>query len=359
MKAPILIVDDIADTAALLARALEHGGLKDAHVLTDPTLAIQTCRNLEADLLILDLRMPVMDGFEVLSLLGETPDPPPVLVLTADCSKEARKKALSLGAKDFLSKPYDHEELVLRARNLLETRALHNQLRAVNEGLEQTVAERTADLWAAVQEVGKSAAELRRSREQTVIRLALAAELRDDETHNHVRRVSRYCEILAERSGYDRECSGLIRLASVMHDVGKIGIPDKIVRTSGKLSPEQRVVMQGHAEIGYRILEGSETPLLDLAASIALTHHERYDGSGYPRGLTGTAIPPEGRIAAIADVFDALTTDRIYRRRYELGTAFRMMKDGRGSLFDPELLDVFFDNMDEVLKVKEANEDAA
>jgi putative two-component system response regulator len=359
VKGSILIVDDIADTAALLARALEQAGATDTHVVTDPTLAVERCRELQPQLLILDLRMPVMDGFQILSLLREMPDPPPVLVLTADCSREARNRALSLGAKDFLSKPYDHEELTLRAANLLESRALHNQLRRLNEKLEKTVVERTADLWSALQQVAKSAVELKRSREQTVIRLALAAELRDDETRNHVARVSQYCELLAQGSGYDREFSGLIRLASVMHDVGKIGIPEKIVRSVGKLSPEERVVMQGHAEIGCRILEGSETPLLDVAASIALTHHERYDGSGYPHGLIGTAIPPEGRIAAIADVFDALTTDRIYRRRYDLGTALRMMKDGRGTLFDPDLLDLFFDDIDEILTVKERNEDAA
>lgn len=359
MKGSILIVDDIADTAALLARALEQAGSTETHVVTDPTLAIQRCRELEPHLLILDLRMPVMDGFQILSLLRELPDPPPVLVLTADCSREARNKALSLGAKDFLSKPYDHDELVLRARNLLEGRASHKQLVSSNKELEKVIGERTTDLWLALQEVGRSAVELKHSREQTVFRLALAAELKDDETRSHVARLSHYCEIVALKAGYDRASAESIRLASVMHDVGKIGIPGKITRSRGKLSPEQRLVMQSHAEIGHRILDGSQTALLDLAASIALTHHERYDGSGYPHGLSGAAIPTEGRIAAIADVFDALTTDRIYRRRYDLRTALHMMKDGRGTLFDPDLLDIFFDNIDDVLKVKEQNEDAA
>ena len=349
----------MADVATLLRLSLEKAGFADVDVVTDPTKAIDVCRERSPDLIILDLMMPVLDGFQILALLRESDDPPPVLVLTADCSTTARNKALALGAKDFLSKPYDQEELVLRAKNLLETRALDEELRRMNRNLERAVSERTADLWKAVQEVEKSRNALRRSREETVIRLALAAELRDDETKNHVRRVSCYCEILATAAGYDKESAGCIRLASVMHDVGKIGIPSKIVLSRGKLSPEDRAIMQGHCEIGFRILDGSETALLDTAASIALTHHERFDGSGYPRGLAGTAIPEEGRIAAIADVFDALTTDRVYRRRFDLTTALRMMREARGTLFDPSLTDLFFDSIDDVLEVKEHNEDAA
>lgn len=343
----------------LLQLYLQKAGFSDIDVVTDSTKAMSACAELDPDLIILDLLMPAPDGFEILAQLRENPDPPPVLVLTADCSRTARNKALALGAKDFLSKPYDHEELVLRAKNLLETRSLHKELRRMNRNLENAVSERTADLWTAVQQVEKSEDALRRSREQTVIRLALAAELRDDETRSHNMRVSRYCEILSTAAGYDNESAGLMGLAGVMHDVGKIGIPSKIVLARGKLRPEDRAIMQGHCEIGFRILDGSDTPLLDAAASIALTHHERFDGSGYPLGLTGGLIPIEGRITAIADVFDALTTDRIYRRKFDLGTALRMMKGGRGTLFDPDLLDLFFESIDEVLKVKERHEDVA
>ena len=343
----------------LLAHSLKEAGLTDTSVITDPTRVMAACADSAPDLLLLDLRMPVMDGFEILQLLAATPDPPPVLVLTADCTKEARNRALALGAKDFLSKPYDHDELVLRARNLLETRALQTRLRELNRTLEATVKERTADLWRAVQEVEKSENEVRHSREQTVIRLALAAELRDDETKNHVTRVSRYSELIATAAAYDKESSGLLRLASMMHDVGKIGIPSKIVLSRGKLTPEERLIMHEHCGIGHRILSGSETPLLDLAASIAISHHERFDGNGYPHGLIGAAIPEESRIVAIADVFDALTTDRVYRRKFDIGTALHMMKGARGISFDPELLDLFFGCIDEVLTIKEQNEDAA
>jgi putative two-component system response regulator len=191
LKSTILIVDDIADNAALLAEGLRTGGYNDIHVVTDPTKVIDSCLELRPDLMLLDLRMPKVDGFEILTRLREVEDPPLVLVLTADVSVEARNKALGMGAKDFLSKPYGQEELMLRAANLLETRALHAGLRAANRDLETTINERTRDLWSAVQEVGATSAELRRSREQTVIRLALAAELKDDETSNHVTRVSR------------------------------------------------------------------------------------------------------------------------------------------------------------------------
>jgi len=359
LKSTILIVEDIADNAVLLAEALRNGGYNDIHVVTDPTKVIDSCLELRPDLMLLDLRMPKVDGFEILTRLREVEDPPLVLVLTADVSVEARNKALGMGAKDFLSKPYGQEELMLRAANLLETRALHAGLRAANRDLETTIKERTRDLWSAVQEVGATSAELRRSREQTVIRLALAAELKDDETSNHVTRVSRYCETLAAAAGYDKESAGLLRLASVMHDVGKIGVPGKIVLARGKLTAEERLIMQSHTVIGHRILDGSQTPLLDLAASIALTHHERYDGSGYPNGLAGVAIPLEGRISAIADVFDALTTDRVYRRRFDLATALRMMSDGRSRDFDPGLVDLFLGSMDQILAIKEMHEDAA
>ena len=359
MNGSILIVDDMVDVAGVVELSLKKAGFSDTRVVTDPARVMEIVAESPPDLVILDLRMPEMDGFELLDLLVALGDPPSVLVLTADCSTKARNRALAAGAKDFVNKPYDTQELVLRARNLLETRLLHRELRRLNQSLEATVRERTADLWKAVQEVEKSENAVRHSREQTVIRLALAAELRDDETKNHVTRVSHYAEIIATAAGYDKESSALIRLASVMHDVGKIGIPSKVVLSRGKLSPEERLTMHGHCEIGHRILSGSETPLLDLAASIALTHHERFDGNGYPCGLVGPAIPEEGRIVAIADVFDALTTDRVYRRKFDIGTALHMMKEDRGIAFDPELLDLFFGCIDEVLTIKEQNEDAA
>lgn len=358
---PILIVDDVADNATLIELMLHESGFTNTHVVTEAPTVMDAAAELEPDLILLDLRMPVIDGFEILARLGRSEDllHVPVLVMTGDASTDARNAALALGAKDFLTKPYDATEVVLRVKNLLETRALHKELQEQNQGLEQGVRARTRELWDAVQGIERTEQEVRRSREQTIVRLALAAEFKDDETPAHVERMSRYCELLADRAGYDKEAAGFIRLASALHDVGKIGLPDDILMASGKLTAKQRAIMQTHTEIGFSILTGSGTPLLDLAASIALTHHERLDGSGYPRGVRGGEIPIEGRIAAIADVFDALTTHRVYRRKLDLGAAVGLLLEGRGTQFDPDLLDLFLGSIDEVLKIKELNEDAA
>ena len=361
-SAPILIVDDLIDNATLLEMSLQRAGFTDTHVITDPETVMKACDDVQPDLILLDLRMPRIDGFQILEWLRNTSGTcanVPVVVLTADVSTEARDRALGMGADDFLSKPYDPAEVALRAKNLLETRRLHKQLESKNDSLEDAVRVRTRELWDAVQRIERNEQEVRRSRAETIKRLAIAAEFRDDETARHVARMSRYSHLLAAKTGMEEEQADLIRLASTMHDVGKIGIPDSIVSSRRKLSTEERLVMQKHCEIGFTILSGSDTLLLDLAATIALAHHERFDGSGYPHGLVGNDIPLEGRIAAIADVFDALTTDRVYRRRYGLTAALGLMKERRGTDFDPELLDLFFDSIDEVLAVKERYEDAA
>jgi putative two-component system response regulator len=195
---------------------------------------------------------------------------------------------------------------------------------------------------------------LRRSHEETVRRLSTAAELRDDETGAHIERVSRYCELIAERLGLDPAFRDELRIASPMHDVGKIGIPDAILLKPGPLTPEERAEMERHAEIGYRVLTGSGAELLELAATIAWTHHERFDGSGYPRGLSGETIPLEGRIAAVADVFDALTSDRVYRKALPYEEAIALLRDGRGSQFDPRVVDAFLEADDEIRAIMRA-----
>lgn len=357
----VLIVDDNADNLRMLELLLLAEGLCDVVGTTDPTAVMTLCDEVDPDLILLDLRMPVMDGFQVMQQLGTRADFDyrPIVVLTAEGKRDARKKALALGAKDYITKPFDGWEVVLRVKNLLQTRDLTERLRASNEALEDAVAHRTANLWDALQELEKSQEELRLSREETVLRLAVAAEFRDDETIHHVRRMSRYCEVLARNVGEEGGGRTLIRLASAMHDVGKLGIPDRILVKRGKFSPEERAEMEKHAQIGHRILHGSSSKLLQLAATISLTHHERFDGSGYPRGLVGEAIPLPGRIAAIADVFDALTTNRTYRRRFPLAEALRTMRSGKGTLFDPDLLDVFLDSMHDVLRIKEEHDDPA
>jgi putative two-component system response regulator len=219
------------------------------------------------------------------------------------------------------------------------------------------VRDRTGELWNAIARLEQAEQELRLSQEETIQRLSIAAEFRDNETARHIQRMSEYCGLLARLMGEDAETCEEIRVASQMHDVGKIGIPDHILLKPGALSSEERETMQKHCEIGYRILAGSKSELLMRAAYIAYTHHERVDGAGYPRGLSEEQIPVEGRIAAIADVFDALTSNRVYKKAFALGKAFETMREGRGTQFDADLLDLFLGSLDAVLEIKTRHED--
>jgi putative two-component system response regulator len=243
--------------------------------------------------------------------------------------------------------------VLARVANLLDTRSLQLQLRRHNERLEQQVLERTAELRHAIARLQLAETDLRLAQEETIHRLSLAAEYRDDETSRHIERMSRYCAILAARTGYDERQSELLRIASKMHDIGKLAIPDAILLKPGKLTTEEFEVMRGHPEIGHQILQGSKSELASTGATVAWTHHEKIDGTGYPRGLRGDAIPLAGRIAAIADVYDALTTDRVYRKAFPLADALSIMRQGRGTHFDADLLDVFLDSLDSVLAAKD------
>jgi putative two-component system response regulator len=352
----ILVVDDEPANVLLIERLLELDGYRQIAATTDPTQAEALFGAFAPDLVVLDLHMPVLDGFAVMRRLSKLTDPAdyvPILVLTADVTHTSMRAALQGGAKDFLTKPFDQIELLARVANLLESRSLHVQLRRHNESLERTVRERTAELERAVARLEGAGDELRVAQEETIHQLSLAAEFRDDETSAHLERMSRYCALLAARAGKDERESDLLRLASKMHDIGKLGIPDSILLKPGPLTREEFEVMQSHAEIGHEILKGSRSALAATGAMLAWTHHEKVDGSGYPRGLRGDEIPLEGRIAAIADVFDALTTDRVYRKAMPVPEAIAIMVDGRGTHFDAGLLDVFLDALDVVLAAKD------
>jgi putative two-component system response regulator len=300
------------------------------------------------------MNMPGDSGMDlVAALLVDDPDLATIMVTGVDDTLLA-KVALEIGAYGYVIKPFESNEILISVANALRRRDLEMENRRHRDTLEQMVAERTRELWSAVNELEQTKKDLRVSQAETIERLAIAAEYRDDETARHIHRMSRYSELLVRRTGGGDDRAEFVRLASIMHDVGKIGIPDHILLKPGKLTPEEYATMQGHAEIGHRILVDSNSALLDLAASIALTHHEKIDGSGYPSGLAGDEIPFEGRVAAIADVFDALTTDRIYRRAFPIGEAVEMMKAGRGSHFDADLLDDFLDSLPLVLEIKEA-----
>ena len=350
-SAGILVVDDEQQNVSLIERLLQREGFTNVTGSTEPQRVVDLFHEIAPDLLVLDLNMPFLDGFGVMEALAPHVPPDayfPILVITGDATAEARHRALSMGAKDFLNKPIDRTEVVLRVRNLLQTRFLHMELQVQNVLLEDKVRKRTENLAQAVRDLERSHEAIRLSQEETVRRLAMAAELRDDDTGQHVHRMSGYVALLAERVGVPAERRELIRLASQMHDVGKIGIPDAVLLKPGPLDKDERAIIETHSQIGFDILRDSHSELLRTGALIALTHHERFDGTGYPRGLKGREIPIEGRLATIADVFDALTSDRVYRKAFSVEESVDMMAKGRGTQFDAELLDVFLDSLDEI-----------
>ncbi len=329
-RARILIVDDELDNVVLLRRILEPAGYTEIRHTTDPTEVPDLLDEYDPDLVLLDLLMPRMDGHEVLAAVREgapAGEYRPVLVLTSDSTRDAKRRALSGGARDYLTKPLSPSEVRSRVRNLLETRVLYRELQDQNVHLEERVRERTLEL---------EAASL-----HTLQRLARAAEYRDDATGQHTRRVGQAAARIAEQLGLERPEVEMLRLAAPLHDVGKIGIPDSILLNDGPLTEVEFEVMKTHCVIGADLLSGSEIPLLKLAAEIALTHHERWDGRGYPHGLSGIQIPLSGRIVAVADTFDALTHPRPYKRAWTPDEAFAEIERGAGDRFEPTVVEAF------------------
>jgi len=347
----ILIVDDEDQIRTLLARLL---GAQGYECLTAESAAAarRTLKEKHVALVLSDVNMPGESGIDFTrEVLAQYPDTAVVMVTGMDDRRYA-DIAIELGAYGYVLKPFKPNELIINVGNALRRRALEIENRDHRERLAQTVLERTVALRETITRLETSDAELRRLREETIRRLSWAAEFRNQETGEHIVRMSLYCALLARLAGLDAERAEMIRIASPMHDVGKIGIPDRIMLKPGRLTEDERKVIETHTEIGHRILAGSGVELLDFAAELALTHHERIDGTGYPRGLAGDAIPIEGRIVAIADVFDALTSDRVYRPAHQPDEARALMLEGRGTQFDATLLDLFFDAFDDVLAIR-------
>jgi putative two-component system response regulator len=351
-SARILVVDDEEPIRRVIARLLQRNGY-ECETAGDAEEAMMLLKERDFALVLTDMDMPGTSGLDlIMQIVAMFEDIATVMVTGMDDAKLANA-ALKIGAYGYIIKPFESNEILINVMNALRRRGLEIENRNHRLRLEQMVRDRTAELWEAIARLEKAEKNLRGSREETVQRLSIAAEFRDDETAQHIQRMSRYCGLLARKAGEDTERSELIRVASLMHDVGKIGIPDQILLKPAPLTPEERTIMEQHSEIGYRILAGSQSELLRLAAEIAWTHHERVDGSGYPLGIKGSEIPLDGRIAAIADVFDALTSDRVYKKAFPLGRAIEIMREGRGGHFDPKLLDMFLDSMDEVLLIRD------
>jgi len=347
-KGHIIVVDDEAANLKLVERVLDIGGYKDVSLVEDPTTVVDLYKDKGADLLLIDLNMPIMDGFELIQALMELEDEflPPILVLTAQQAQEYRQKALDLGARDFVTKPFVVNELLARVRNQLEMRQAQAQLRAQNQHLEEMVQERTHELQIAHQQ-------LHESRLQVVRRLGRAAEYRDNETGLHIIRMSYISVILGRAAGMSEEDLDLLLNASPMHDIGKIGVPDKILLKPGKFEPEEWEIMKTHAQIGADILSGDDSPMMSMARDIALTHHEKWDGSGYPNGLSGEDIPLVGRVSALADVFDALTSARPYKNAWPIDEAMDYIKEQSGKQFDPTLVEYMVGHLDLIVEVKQ------
>jgi putative two-component system response regulator len=333
-NARVLIVDDEETNVRMLTRMLEQAGYEHVTATQDPREVRAIYIRQRPDLILLDLHMPHLDGYEVMEELSQVVEASylPILVMTADLDPDARQKALAIGAKDFVSKPFDPIELQLRIRTLLETRFLYLRIQSQNAMLEARVQERTRALQSAQIEI--------------LERLAMAAEYRDDNTGQHTKRVGQTAALVAQQLGWAEAQVSLIRRAAPLHDIGKIGIPDHILLKQGRLTPEEFDVIRTHTAIGARILSGSRFPLLQMAEQIAISHHERWDGDGYTPGLKRDSIPLVGRIVAVADVFDALTQQRPYKNAWPLDEAFAEVDRQRGRQFDPAVAEAFLRAMD-------------
>ncbi len=354
----ILVVDDEEPIRRLLGYLLQTHGYPVA-LAADAREARRQLEERTFALILCDVNMPGESGMDLVRhVLTEYPCTAAIMVTGLD-SPVLANAALDMGAFGYVIKPFEANEVLINVANAFRRRRLEIENRAHRQNLEDIVRTRTMALQQALEWLERSEKELRLSREETIQRLAIAAEFRDSSTAKHIQRMSHYCELLARKIGLSADRCDLIRTASPMHDIGKIGTPDHVLLKPGKFTPEEFNVIAQHAEIGYRILGGSDAELLKVAAVIAWTHHERWDGSGYPRGLKGEDIPIEGRIAAIADAFDALTTERVYKPAFELDHAVDLMLKHRGEHYDPDLLDVFLSSMEDVKKIHERYADLA
>jgi cyclic di-GMP phosphodiesterase len=326
----VLIVDDNATNLELVQEILTQAGYTDLLSTQDPSGVAKLCEAWRPDLVLLDLHMPGLSGYQVMAAirgLMREPENLPVLVVSADATIDACHRALSMGARDFITKPLNHNELLLRTRNLLQTRELQRTLQDRNACLDHAVRERTH--------------ELEQARLESLTILAALGEYHDDDTHKHTQRVGLSAARIADALELPESFVTNIRDAAPLHDIGKIGIPRNILRKPGAITDDERRIMTRHVEIGGRILGSARSPALCLAADIARTHHERWDGQGYLEGLAGEAIPLAGRITAVADVFDALTHERPYKAAWDIGRAHAEITAQAGRQFDPRVVQAF------------------
>ena len=363
----IMIIDDEQLVIRVVRRFLSSDGYDNFITVTDPREALEAIDREKPDVVLLDIMMPHITGLDLLKVRQKTRtfQHIPFIILSANSENQIKREALQSGATDFLSKPVDPNDLILRVQNALTVKRHHDHLANYAVELERQVRERTR--------------QIEKSREQIIHCLARAAEYRDNETGEHVIRVGKYCGVIAQQLGFSPGYCREIELAAQLHDVGKIGIPDSVLLNPGKLNNEEFEVMKTHCGLGMQIMEplansegerirrhtdmggfimdGVDSPMLELAATIARTHHEKWDGTGYPFQLEGDAIPIEGRICCVADVYDALCSERPYKPKFPIKKCLEIMISERGTRFDPIVLDAFFERIDEIEKIRKAHDD--
>lgn len=341
----IAIIDDNQVNLVLLKRMVEQHFQFQPHLFSDSWQGLEWCLANDPDLVLVDYMMPGLDGLGFVTSLRAAPScaDTPIVMITANHDNQLRYEALDAGANDFLTKPVDQVEFKARVKNMLALRKSQIALRDRASWLADEVAKATADVKA-------------RERE-AIFLLSRAAEYRDPETGAHILRMAAYSALIANEIGLPQDRVALILEAAPMHDIGKVGTPDRILLKPGRLDPDEMTIMREHARNGYEILRESSSPLLQLAATIAMTHHEKFDGSGYPNSLAGEAIPIEGRIVALADVFDALTSARPYKPAWEIDRAVEFIQSERGRHFDPVLIDAFMKRFADVLTIRQQHQD--
>jgi putative two-component system response regulator len=340
-NANILVVDDEMANIRLLEKMLTSMGYKNVVCTQDPKQVLPLYQQHNSDLILLVLNMPELDGYRVMAQLKELGDNflPPILVLTAQHMQSFCQRAFDSGAHDYVTKPFDADELLSRVRNMLEIKMSKKFMHHQNEILEQKVQKRTQDI--------------HDTRLQSVRRLGRAAEYRDNETGLHIIRMSKISAVITKASGMCTKDCELILNAAPMHDIGKIGIPDCILLKPGKLDATEWDIMQSNAQFGAGILSGDNSDLMTMAHDISISHHEKWNGNGYPNNLMGDAIPITGRITALSDVFDALTSERPYKNAWSVQEAENLIAEESGRHFDPRLASLFLDNLSEIVAIKE------